>query len=155
MDKKHSTRTELSAISFWFQIQRAISGSASGRGICSVRFLCVCYMVMSVWCRNIAGFPLEVCQDLPGRIAEKIAHGTLTEKKVCSQSSRDDNLWIRPTQKTHFSLLAKQRFLRYWDVIISAVSMLFYLLHLLQFKKKKKYQTLSEAPIKQKCRSAG
>jgi len=37
-------------------------------------FLCVCYMVMSVSCRNNAGFSQEVCLNLPAKIAEKMAN---------------------------------------------------------------------------------
>lgn len=67
MDEKHSMRTELSGFGTSKKRQRAIWGSAYGRGICTVRLLHARYMVMSVSRRNIAGFSLEGCLDLLGR----------------------------------------------------------------------------------------
>lgn len=47
--------------------------------------LCACYMVVSVSCRNLAGFSLEAFLDLPGKIAEKMAHAYREEQQKYSQ----------------------------------------------------------------------
>lgn len=82
--QQKSVRRELSGFGNEKKQQRGIWGSASGRGTYNVSSA-VCMLHGGVSCRNLAGFRLEAFLDLPGKIAEKMAHAYREEQQKYSQ----------------------------------------------------------------------